>query len=337
MSELKNKVLIITGGAGFIGLNFLLAEEMPSLASRYQRVIAIDKLGYAAKYNQVIYSDACQRMNIEMINKNIIALTDIDLQLTAEDEIDIVDFASESHVDNSIARPYDIYNENALLPSALLAAIGSWQNIKRYYHISTDEVYGDLPLNAAEFEWFDVNTSLNPQNPYSASKAAQDHFLLAMKHTFGLPVSIIRMANQFGPYQHPEKMIPASLQRVWQQQPVKIYGQGQNKRQWTPVKATVKLILQWVIAGEEFDIKLIADQRGLLSNNELMQRLQELLQKKFSLSMGKEYVTDRLGHDLMYALRTESDIDQAFASQAWDLYLGETIDFYWQNKDSYNI
>ncbi len=346
-----NKILILTGCAGFIGIHFLenLREN-----HGFDYIISIDKMGYATEYNKNRYYELCDSIrsvyNIDCdINDTtkMKDLCDLDNWIFIDDwkttELYVLDFASESHVDNSITDPFSIYTQNASLPANLLSWIGkeNWCRIKAYYHISTDEVYGDLTLEDAKNgdKWFKTTNTLNPGNPYSASKAAQDCFLMSMKHTFNLPVKFIRMANQFGKYQHPEKMLPASILRAINGDTIKVYGNGENIRQWTPVRTTVEVIKS-IVDGEIVfdDVIHIANPWGLLTNNQIVVKLRNILKDK-GIDTRTEYVQDRKGHDVCYALDTTGEMQCRFAfyyqDEHFDDELERVVDFYIEHKKEF--
>jgi dTDP-glucose 4,6-dehydratase len=325
--------LILTGMAGFIGTNILL--KFPSaLREKYDRVISIDKLGYATVFNREIYKELCDSMKIERFDVNILNLAE-HIKFSANYEWDILDVASESHVDNSISKPSVIYEENALLPSKFLACFEDMNSISAFYHVSTDEVYGDLPLEATPDMWFTENSQFKPSNPYSASKVAQDAYLSAMKRTFDIPVYFIRMANQFGCFQHPEKMIPASCLRAFRGEPIKVYGTGMNMRQWTPVEITAQIILDNVLKRNRFDVLHIANKNGLVSNNHIVDILSEAIGFCTGQKPQIDFSTDRKGHDLCYALSTTPEVDAYFADIKLEDAVIHAAEFYFMKKDEY--
>lgn len=331
--------LLVTGGAGFIGLNFL--EKIDPHA--YDFIISVDKMGYATEYNKERYYEICKQKNIQAIDCD---LNDVDKLTNLENiaelcwsHLDIIDFASESHVDNSIKDPFSIYNSNVSIPANILKWIGraAWPDIKNYYHISTDEVYGQITLEDAKDrnKWFKTTTNFAPSNPYSASKAAQDCFLMSMRHTFGIPVKFIRMANQFGKYQHKEKMIPASILRTLNDETIKIYGEGKNIRQWTPVEVTAQIICDILYGKVKYDDVIhLSNYWGLYDNNYIVDKLTTSL-AKFGFETNKEYVEDRKGHDLCYALDSCLLVDEYFSKFDFDAYFDETVKFYIDNRDLY--
>ena len=220
--------LILTGCAGFIGINFLQELYSSKEYKKYFNIISIDKMGYATIDNKELYLDLCNKMNIDIIPFSI--------KFFSSDNSDyfkvkfsknsykckVINFASESHVDNSIDKPIAIFEENSLLPGYLLKHIGI-SNIDTFYNVSTDEIYGDIDpkyIGDKNNGWFYKDSPFKPSNPYSASKASQDMYLMSMAHTFGMNLKIIRMANQFGPHQYYEKMIPASIKRALNNEPI---------------------------------------------------------------------------------------------------------------------
>jgi dTDP-glucose 4,6-dehydratase len=337
--------LIITGSAGFVGINTLeKLSERQNLAKNYNRIISIDKMGYATEFNRSFYYQILNKL--DKFTKVISLECDINsnefkhkkYQHYDDESIDILDFASESHVDNSIKDPFFIYTQNCAIPSNLLSWIGKdkWKSIKTYYHISTDEVYSEIPLENVHDKkyWFTVDTPLKPNNPYSASKAAQDCFLMSIKHTYGLNVKFIRMANQQpGKYQHKEKMLMASILRVLNGDTVKVYGNGKNIRQWTPVEITAGIILD-VLGGVitvDDSVIHIANKNGVFTNNEIVSMLERVM-SGYGYELKKEYIQDRLGHDTAYALITEEYIDKYFDGVSVEEYMKTCVDFCIKNK-----
>ena len=347
---MKN-VLILTGCAGFIGIHVL--EKLHG-SHGFDYIISIDKMGYATEFNSKWYYELCDTvrsiydMNCDINDSNSMFNTlDLDKWVFIDDwkntDLYILDLASESHVDNSITDPFSIYKSNAGIPANLLLWIGkdNWSRIKAYYHVSTDEIYGELSLEqgSRQSSWFQPTNQVHPNNPYSASKAAQDCFLMSLRHTFKLPVKFIRMANQFGIRQHPEKMLPASILRVLNGDSIKIYGTGENLRQWTPVEITAGIIVD--ILDEKIifdDVIHIANRWGLYSNNQIVDKLCVILDKK-GITAKKEYVEDRKGHDVCYALDTKKEVDHFFGDylfmKDFDTELEKVVDFYIKHKKEY--
>ncbi len=331
--------LIITGSAGFIGINML---NYINKNHNFDFVYCIDKLGYATQYNLKQYELLCDpyrhifRFDCDINDPiKLKSMCDIDGAHWASDWW-ILDFASNSHVDKSITNPVSLYNENCTIPSNVLQWLGhdNWQYIRKYYHISTDEVYGDISIDFKDDKrsYFSTLSNFKPSNPYAASKAAQDLYLSSMARTFHIDVCIIRMANQFGLYQHPEKMIPASIIRALKGETIKIYGEGNNYRQWTFVEDTVQAINSIMAETISIDSLIyppiihLADDKNLISNNQLISYIIESL-KRYNVDTKIEYITDRLGHDQMYAMRVTDELKQFFSTK-FNEALDKTVDHY---------
>lgn len=340
-----DKSIIITGCAGFIGINFLKHFIENRLYEPYMCIYLIDKMGYATTYNKKIYDGLCFKLKQVCPYKKIVrydcSVEEFSKKMTFYpfEKIDILNFASESHVDKSIHNPSELFIENSQIPLFLLKMCPETSCINKFYHISTDEVYGDLPLHSKyDNTQFKTTSQFKPSNPYSASKVAQDAYLISMRHTFGVPVRFIRMANQFGCHQHKEKMIPNSLFRVFNKEPITVYGNGDNCRQWTYVDITVKIIGDIISEKLVFDDVIhIADTRNLISNNELVHILKNLLEvKNFNPSI--EYIQDRIGHDRLYALEVEDRIQKYFDDIDFINAIETTIDYYinWYKHDFTN-
>lgn len=326
-------ILIVTGGAGFVGFNFI--KHYMSQKSPYHSTIFIDKMGYATIFNRDSYRAIIKSSNdFISIENNINNLNGVTLPYGMTyifGKYDIVNFASESHVDNSISSPSEVYNDNACIPSNLIAWIGL-RNIRKFVNISTDEIYGDLDCSLKDdySRWFTPESPMLPNNPYAASKAAQDCYLRSMKHTFGLNLVTVRMANQFGPHQHPEKMLPATIYRILRDMPIKIYGNGKNIRQWTPVTQTVKHIYS-ILTDDTVNnttIHLGAAQT-LLTNNEVVDIWRKILKNKYGKDSAIQYIEDRKGHDRMYAIQPTlsyaySNVNEEFESAIDSYAEGET-------------
>jgi dTDP-glucose 4,6-dehydratase len=249
---------------------------------------------------------------------------------------DVLNFASGSHVTKSLYTS-EVYKENVLLVPNLIDRIG-FKNIETFFHISTDEVYGEIPLDKTSQEnWFTPKTPLNPNNPYSASKASQDMYLNAMKHTYGMNVRYIRLANQFGPYQHPEKMFPKTTLRVFDGKPILIHGDGRHIRQWTPVVKSVKVIRDYISnVLPHRDVLHIAMKQPLVSNLDVVTEWCDVFRHEFNLEPTVEFIPDRNGNDLMYALNTTSDVDAYFEDSSLPYEFKETMKFYKDNLALYN-
>ena len=285
--------LLVTGGAGFIGSNFV---RRTLLTRPHVEISVFDKFTYAADPKnldgvnnqiQVIQGDIADQSAIED------AISDVDV---------VVNFAAETHNDNSLASPKAFIDANINGTFTLLEAVRKFS--KRLHHVSTDEVFGDLPLES-QYE-FDVNSPYNPSSPYSASKAAADHLVRAWIRSFGVEATISNCSNNFGPYQHREKLIPRMISLATQGITPKLYGDGRNIRDWINVEDHVEGVWAVLERGEIGQTYLFGGKERL-SNIEVCQIvLTELgLPEDFI-----EFVPDRPGHDLRYALNWAGSKEQ---------------------------
>lgn len=282
---------LITGGAGFIGGNFLL-----TMVKKYplDRWICLDALTYAGdtkKLEPIMGLDNFRFVKGNICDKEVVNA------LFEEEKFDyVINFAAESHVDRSIDDP-DVFLRSNLLGVEVLLNAARKYGIKRFHQISTDEVYGDLPLEG-DISTFTEDSSLHPSSPYSASKAAADLLVLAYARTYNLPVSISRCSNNYGPYQYPEKLIPLVIERALHNEPVLIYGTGLNLRDWLDVKEHNRAIDLIVRKGRAGQIYNIAG-KNEIQNIEMVKRILKALDKPESLI---QYTKDRAGHDRRYSM-----------------------------------
>lgn len=283
--------LLVTGGAGFIGSNFIhyWFHHHPD-----DQIINLDKLGYASNLENLKKFEADSRYKFEQGN-----LLDADLTENLVKEVDtIVHFAAESHVDRSILGPTEFVLNNALGTQILLEAARKAGN-KRLHHVSTDEVYGSIALESDE-KWTE-DSPYKPRSPYSASKAASDHFVRAYFHTFNLPVTISNCANNVGPYMYPEKLMPLAITNLLEGKKVPVYGQGNQIREWLHVEdhcSAIDLILSKGRLGETY---FVGPDDKHASNLEVIKKILAIM------NLGEdriEFVKDRPGHDAKYALDT---------------------------------
>lgn len=284
---------LITGGAGFIGGNFLL-----TMVKKYplDRWICLDALTYAGdtkKLEPIMGLDNFRFVKGNICDKEVVNT------LFEEEKFDyVINFAAESHVDRSIDDP-DIFLRSNLLGVEILLNAARKYGIKRFHQVSTDEVYGDLPLEG-DVSTFTEDSSLHPSSPYSASKAAADLLVLAYARTYNLPVSISRCSNNYGPYQYPEKLIPLVIERALHNEPVLIYGTGLNLRDWLDVKEHNRAIDLIVRKGRAGQIYNIAG-KNEIQNIEMVKKILKALDKPESLI---RYTKDRAGHDRRYSMDT---------------------------------
>lgn len=282
---------LITGGAGFIGGNFLL-----TMVKKYplDRWVCLDALTYAGdtkKLEPIMGLDNFRFVKGNICDKEVVNA------LFEEEKFDyVINFAAESHVDRSIDDP-DVFLRSNLLGVEVLLNAARKYGIKRFHQVSTDEVYGDLPLEG-DVSTFTEDSSLHPSSPYSASKAAADLLVLAYARTYNLPVSISRCSNNYGPYQYPEKLIPLVIERALHNEPVLIYGTGLNLRDWLDVKEHNRAIDLIVRKGRAGQIYNIAG-KNEIQNIEMVKKILKALDKPESLI---QYTKDRAGHDRRYSM-----------------------------------
>ena len=283
--------IIVTGGAGFIGSNFIfhMLEAHPG-----NRIICLDKLTYAGNLSTLrpvaddprfrfVKLDICDREGV--------------FKLFEEEHPDIVvNFAAESHVDRSIVNPQIFLETNIIGTSVLMDACRKY-GIARFHQVSTDEVYGDLPLDQPDL-FFTEKTPLHTSSPYSSSKAGADLLALAYHRTYGLPVTISRCSNNYGPYQFPEKLIPLMIINCLKNKPLPVYGKGLNVRDWLYVEDHCKAVDLIIHKGREGEVYNVGGHNEM-HNIDIVKLVCKELGKSESLIT---YVTDRKGHDMRYAI-----------------------------------
>ena len=283
--------ILVTGGAGFIGGNFVYYQlkNHPD-----DRVVCLDSLTYAG--NMATLDEAMKQPNFRFVRADITDAAAVD-RLFAEEKPDIVvNFAAESHVDRSVEDPGLFLRTNILGTQTLMDACRR-HGIKRYHQVSTDEVYGDLPLDRPDL-FFTEETPIHTSSPYSASKASADLLVLAYARTFKLPVSISRCSNNYGPYHFPEKLIPLMISRALADQSLPVYGTGENIRDWLYVEdhcAAIDLVMRKGREGEVYNI----GGHNERTNLDVVKTILRELGKPESLIT---YVKDRPGHDRRYAI-----------------------------------
>lgn len=283
--------ILVTGGAGFIGSNFIYyqLEKYPQ-----DRIICLDALTYAG--NMKTLERAAENTNFRFVKGDIADRECVQALFEAEKPDIIVNFAAESHVDRSIEDPELFLRTNVLGTQVLMDACRKF-GVQRYHQVSTDEVYGDLPLDRPDL-LFTESTPLRASSPYSASKAAADMMALSYFRTFHLPVSITRCSNNYGPYQFPEKFIPLIISRAMADQPIPVYGKGENVRDWLHVKdhcTAIDLVMREGKAGEVYNVGGNNERTNLM----VVKAVLTALNKPESLI---QFVKDRPGHDLRYAI-----------------------------------
>lgn len=315
---------LITGGAGFIGSNYL-----HYVTDKYKNdyFVCLDALTYAGNYNNI--KDLEGKDNYKFVKGDITDRVFID-KLFNDEKFDVViNFAAESHVDNSISNP-EIFLITNIIGTEMLMDASIKYNVKRYHQISTDEVYGDLPLGRKDL-LFTEDTPLHTSSPYSTSKASADLLVMAYFRTYGLPVTISRCSNNYGPYQFPEKLIPLAIMKALNNEKISVYGTGENVRDWIHVydhNAGVDLIVRNGKVGEVYNLGGHAERHNI----DIVKIILKQMGKSEDLIT---FVEDRKGHDLRYAI----DSSKAERELGWECTytfedgIKETVDWYLNNQD----
>ena len=315
--------ILVTGGAGFIGTNFVYyqLQHHPE-----DRVVCLDALTYAGNLENL--TEALKNPRFRFV-KGDIADREVVNTLFEEEKPDIVvNFAAESHVDRSITQPELFLRTNIMGTQVLMDACRKY-GVQRYHQVSTDEVYGDLPLDRPDL-FFTEDTPIHTSSPYSASKASADLLVLAYFRTFHLPVSITRCSNNYGPYHFPEKLIPLMITRALNDQSLPVYGKGENVRDWLYVEdhcAAIDLVMRKGREGEVYNV----GGHNERTNLDVVKTVLRELGKPESLIT---FVTDRPGHDRRYAI----DPSKIHAELGWlprtkfDDGIHQTVQWYLDNR-----
>ena len=286
-----SKNVVVTGGAGFIGSNFVY--YMLSKHPDY-RIVCIDCLTYAG--NMSTLEDALKNPNFVFYKTNICDREEIYKIFENEKPDIVVNFAAESHVDRSIENP-EIFLQTNIIGTQVMLDASRKYGVERYHQVSTDEVYGDLPLDRPDL-FFTEETPIHTSSPYSSSKAGADLLVQAYHRTFGLPVTISRCSNNYGPYHFPEKLIPLMIGNALNDKPLPVYGKGENVRDWLYVEdhcKAIDLIIHNGRVGEVYNV----GGHNEMANIDIVKLICKKLGKSESLIT---FVTDRKGHDLRYAI-----------------------------------
>jgi dTDP-glucose 4,6-dehydratase len=337
MMEVRVPTWLVTGGAGFIGGNFVLEAVRSGV-----RIVNLDALTYAG--NRDTLAALGGDPNHVFVHGDIGDRSLVERLLAAHRPDAVVNFAAESHVDRSIDGPGAFVQTNVVGTLALLEATRDyWKSLEgaakesfRFLHVSTDEVYGSL----GETGKFTEQTAYAPNSPYSASKAASDHLVRAFHHTYGLPVLTTNCSNNYGPYQFPEKLIPLIVARALAGEPLPVYGDGRNVRDWLYVGdhcAAIRAVLERGRVGETYNVGGDAE----MQNIEVVETICALLDQRRPRSDGKPrssqvtYVTDRPGHDRRYAIdasKLKSELGWAPA-HSFEQGIADTVDWYLDHQD----
>ena len=313
--------LLVTGGAGFIGSNFILywMKNYPN-----DQIVNLDSLTYAGNLENLkeVESDP----NYKFVKGDICDLDTVDKATQGIDTI--VHFAAESHVDRSIKEPAPFIRTN-VIGTQLLLDVALKNRVKKFHHISTDEVYGEL--NLEDTIKFNERTNYSPRSPYSASKAASDHLVRAYHSTYGLPITITNCSNNFGPYQFPEKFIPLAITNILEDKKVPVYGDGLYVRDWLYVIDHCRAIDLVLNKGKVGETYLVGGMTKDISNIEVIKKILKIMGKDESFI---EFVKDRPGHDRRYAV----DWSKIKRELGWkplhdfDEWLEKTVEWYKNNE-----
>ena len=330
------KTLLVTGGAGFIGANFVLQAIADGL-----RVINLDKLTYAGNPDTL---SSLQSNNRQVFVQGDIGDRTLLAKLLAAHRPDaVINFAAESHVDRSIDGPAEFVQTNVVGTLALLESSRDyWRSLEgaareefRFLHVSTDEVYGSLGAEGS----FTEQTAYAPNSPYSASKAASDHLVRAFHHTYGLPTLTTNCSNNYGPYQFPEKLIPLVIQKALAGEPLPVYGDGLNIRDWLYVGdhcSAIRRVLEAGRVAETYNVGGNAERENIV----VVKTICGLLDTRQPLADGRTreslitYVKDRPGHDRRYAIdssKLQSELGWR-PSQTFDSGMAQTVDWYLEHQ-----
>lgn len=313
--------ILVTGGAGFIGSNFIryMMKKYPDL-----KIVNLDKLTYAGNLENL--KDVESNENYEFIKGDICDQGLVGETVKKHNFDAIINFAAETHVDRSIMEPGDFIQTDVYGTFILLEAVREYE-VSKYVQISTDEVYGDIPSG----EFSKEDDPLKPSSPYSASKAGGDWQVLAHHRTYDLPVVITRCSNNYGPYQYPEKIIPLFITNLIEKKKIPVYGDGQQVRDWLYVDdhcSAIDLVLRKGKIGEVYNIG--ANQNPEITNLELTKRIMKDLGTDESMI---EYVKDRPGHDLRYAVDCSKIKELGWKAKIdFEQGINKTIDWYRKNE-----
>ena len=313
--------LLVTGGAGFIGSNFIRYWLKKYLQDK---IINLDKLTYAGHLTST--KDFTSNKNYTFIKGDICNPKIVDQVMKGVDYV--VHFAAESHVDRSIVGPKVFIKTNVIGTQVLLDA-SLKHKVKRFHHVSTDEVFGSLDLNSKKK--FSESTCYNPRNPYSASKAASDHLVRSYHNTYGLDVTITNTSNNFGPYQSPEKFLPRMITNLINDKKLPIYGDGKNVRDWLYVTDHCRAIDLVLKKGKSGETYLVGGQTKDINNLKVAKMLLKIFGKDESYL---KFVKDRPGHDRRYVVDWTKIKKELGWKPKYDFetYLTKTVDWYRKNE-----
>lgn len=319
-----NKIIIVTGGAGFIGSNFIfyMLKKYPKY-----RIVCLDALTYAGNLSTL--ESVMDNPNFRFVKESITDREAVNKLFKEEKPDIVVNFAAESHVDRSIENP-GIFIETNIMGTAVMMDACRRYKVERYHQVSTDEVYGDLPLDRLDL-FFTEETPIQTSSPYSSSKASADLLALAYHRTYGLPVSISRCSNNYGPYHFPEKLIPLMIANALNDKSLPVYGTGENVRDWLYVEDHCKAIDMIIHNGRVGEVYNVGGHNEM-TNIDIVKLICKALGKPESLIT---FVADRKGHDMRYAIDPTKIHNELgwLPETKFEDGLKKTIQWYLDNKE----
>jgi len=322
--------IIVTGGAGFIGANFIYYQlkHHPE-----DRIVCLDKLTYAGNLESL--EEALKHDNVRFVLGDIADQEAVDKLFEEEHPDIVVNFAAESHVDRAVKDPGVFLRTNILGTQTLMEACRKY-GIKRFHQVSTDEVYGDLPLDRPDL-FFTEQTNLHTSSPYSASKAGADLLVQAYARTFKLPVSITRCSNNYGPYQFPEKLIPLIMNNTLKHKDLPVYGDGMQIRDWLYVEdhcKAIDMVVRDGVLGEVYNVGGHNERPNIFIVKTIISYIKENVDDTVGEHMIR-YVTDRKGHDRRYGIDPQKIKDALgwYPETPFEIGIKKTLKWYLDNKE----
>ena len=326
------KTILVTGGLGFIGSNFLNSYVSSNLD---KKIINIDSESYASSFEST--KNLTNYSNYKYLNIDITHQSDINSLFNSYEFDIIIHFAAESHVDNSIKDPLSFAKSNIIGTLNLLQAFNNYRNLKSklFYHVSTDEVYGSTLNNS-----FDEMSKYDPSSPYSASKAASDHFVKAFYKTYNTPIILSNCSNNYGPWQYKEKLIPVVINSIFKKNNIPVYGNGKNIRDWIYIDdhiSAINLILDKGVIGESYCI----GSNNEISNIDLIKKICKISDNFLDNNSNSfelvKFIKDRLGHDIRYSIDSSKLQKLGWKKvNSFDKLLEKTVKWYIDNPNWLN-